>query len=164
MQHYDYRSQLRELEVGQVLWARNLQGGPSWRRGVVQDKLGPWSYLVELDGGEMWRRHIDHLRIGMPDSKAAGVTSERNNSSLSSDWVFSQEDTLANPPVSPGNNTEPEEDSPATADSSTCPTVDQSENPPEGHSPPTRTTQEPPRYPTRVRHLPNRLYGNLERY
>ena len=121
---------------------------------------------VVLPGGARWGemcwRNIDHLRIGMPESEA-GVTSERNNSSMSSDCVFSQKDTLANSSKSPGDNTKPGEDSPATAASPTRPNVDHSENLPEGRSPPTQTTQEPAQYSTRVRHLPSRLYGNLER-
>ena len=81
--------------------------------------------------GEIWWKHIDHFRIGMPESEA-GVTSEGDDSSLSSDWVFSQEETLANPSESSGGNTELEE---PTAASPTH--QNQSENPPEGCSPPT---------------------------
>lgn len=31
---------------------------------MVSDGLGPVTYLVQLDGGQLWGRHIDHLRVG----------------------------------------------------------------------------------------------------
>ena len=31
---------------------------------MVTGQLGPVSYMVQLENGEMWRRHIDHLRAG----------------------------------------------------------------------------------------------------
>ena len=71
-EHHDQHAQLREFQAGQVVWARNLRGGPHWKKAVIQDRLGPLSYMVRLEDGDLWRRHVDHLREGpviqQPDS------------------------------------------------------------------------------------------------
>ena len=56
--YHDRGSHPRQLTAGQVLWAQNLHEGPCWRKAVVSDRLGPVTYLVQL---ELWQRHIDHL-------------------------------------------------------------------------------------------------------
>ena len=36
----------------------------------MSDRLGPVSYLIQLENGDYWRRHVDHLRTGSdPESK-----------------------------------------------------------------------------------------------
>ena len=42
--------------------ARNLRPGPKYVTGVVIQKLGPLSYLVEVGEGLIWPRHVDHLK------------------------------------------------------------------------------------------------------
>ena len=36
-------------------------------RGVIQEQLGPVSYTVLLKDGRIWKRHIDHLKIALPE-------------------------------------------------------------------------------------------------
>lgn len=62
--YHNRGSHPRQLTAGQVVWAQNLRKGPHWRKAVVSDGLGPVTYLVQLDGGQLWGRHIDHLRVG----------------------------------------------------------------------------------------------------
>ena len=64
--HHDEHTRFREFQEGQAVWVRNMRGGPPWVRAVVQDRLGPVSYLVRVEGGDLWRRHIDHLRGSTP--------------------------------------------------------------------------------------------------
>ena len=45
--------------------AKNYGGGPKWESGVVVERKGPLSYMVQLDSGVIWRRHIDQLRDGV---------------------------------------------------------------------------------------------------
>ncbi len=51
---HDQRAKTREFIVGQEVMTRNLRPGPKYVTGVVVQKLGPLSYLVEV-GGLVWR-------------------------------------------------------------------------------------------------------------
>ena len=44
--------------------ARNYRDGPKWMEGVVVERKGPLSYVVQVNHGMLWRRHIDQLRKG----------------------------------------------------------------------------------------------------
>ena len=59
---HDQHARPRELERGQAVMARNFRPGPEWVPGVVEKKTGPLSYLVKVGGGQVWKRHVDHLR------------------------------------------------------------------------------------------------------
>ena len=59
---HDQRAKIREFFVGQEVMTRNLRPGPKYVTGVVVQKLGPLSYLVEVGEGLIWRRHVDHLK------------------------------------------------------------------------------------------------------
>ena len=59
----DYRdkhSRDRQFTVGQTVMVENKREGSRRLKGVVVNCLG-LSYLVELRGGVLWRRHVDHL-------------------------------------------------------------------------------------------------------
>ena len=58
-QHHDQHSRMREFELGDgVLVKRNSE----WFAGVVSSRLGPATYLVQLNDGRVWRRHIDLMK------------------------------------------------------------------------------------------------------
>ena len=59
---HDRHSYQRELHVGQIVMAKNLRPGAAWVPGVVVERVGPLTYLVQVDDGGLWKRHIDHLR------------------------------------------------------------------------------------------------------
>ena len=42
------KSHLREYFVGDQVWAKNVRGKPNWVKGVVVERSGPLSYLVEV--------------------------------------------------------------------------------------------------------------------
>ena len=42
--------------------ARNLRSGPDWIPATVVEVLGPVTYIVEAEGGQHWKRHIDQLK------------------------------------------------------------------------------------------------------
>ena len=44
---HDRRAHCREFLVGQSVMVRNLRPGPGWIPGVIVERLGPVSYLVE---------------------------------------------------------------------------------------------------------------------
>lgn len=33
-----------------------------WKQGLVVERSGPTSYVVQIQGDELWRRHIDHIK------------------------------------------------------------------------------------------------------
>ena len=59
---HDRHSYQRELHVGQNVMAKNLRPGAAWVPGVVVERVGPLTYLVQVGDGGLWKRHIDHLR------------------------------------------------------------------------------------------------------
>ena len=78
--YQDKRRTTRHLSVGQIVWARNFREGTKWVQATVVDQVGPLSYHVQVQNGEMWRRHIDHLRAGSEQSTSsdtAEVTPEQ---------------------------------------------------------------------------------------
>ena len=62
--YHDQRNTSREFAVGQPVWVRNFRDGPHWTCGVVTNRLGPLTYLIQLPNGMLWHRHVNHLREG----------------------------------------------------------------------------------------------------
>ena len=60
--YHDQHSAGRELFIGQRVMVRNLRAGDKWVPGTIMERTGPLSYLVQVAGGQMWKRHIDQLR------------------------------------------------------------------------------------------------------
>ena len=61
---HDRHSTQREYRVGETVMARNYRDGPKWVEGVVVERKGSLSYVVQVNHGMLWRRHIDQLRNG----------------------------------------------------------------------------------------------------
>ena len=70
---HDRRSTQREYRVGETVIARKYRDGPKWMEGIVVERKGPLSYVVQVNHGMLWRRHIDHLRNG-PSTAQQTVT------------------------------------------------------------------------------------------
>ena len=49
------------------MWAMNFQGKPKWIATVVENQLGPLTFVVRLKDGRTWKRHQDHLRERRPN-------------------------------------------------------------------------------------------------
>ena len=60
---HDKHARSRELYMGQSVMVRNLRPGAPWVPGVIVRKLGPLSYQVQVNSGQLWKRHLDHLRV-----------------------------------------------------------------------------------------------------
>ena len=62
---HDVHSKLQEFFVGNHVLAKNfLNEGDKWIPGVVVERKGPLSYIVQIQTGAQWRRHVDQLRDG----------------------------------------------------------------------------------------------------
>ena len=57
----DQHRRAHEFSIGQQVMARNFHSGAKWIAGTIIDQQGHVSYLVQVQGGRVWRRHIDHL-------------------------------------------------------------------------------------------------------
>ena len=58
--------------------AKNYREGPQWMPGLVVDRKGPLSYVIQLESGLMWRRHIDQLQLE-PDRVVQGGSGTGGN-------------------------------------------------------------------------------------
>ena len=41
---------------------KNLRPGPTWIPGTVTKQLGPVTFFISMDDGQVWKRHIDHVK------------------------------------------------------------------------------------------------------
>ena len=64
-----------QFHIGQSVMAKNLCPGPNWIPAVVEQRLGPLSYLVKTQNGQKWRRHVDHLKE-IPSEQASDSPEE----------------------------------------------------------------------------------------
>ena len=56
------RVKLREFDINESVMVKNFGSGPDWIPGKVAQKLGPLTYLVNVSGGRIWKRHVDHIK------------------------------------------------------------------------------------------------------
>ena len=57
----EQHSRARDFVVGQTVMARNYGPGEKWIPGVIHQKQGPMSYIVDTDKG-LWKRHVEQLQ------------------------------------------------------------------------------------------------------
>ena len=131
--------------VGQRVMVCNLRQGPSWIPGTVVRRNGPLSYVVQVKGEQVWKRHIEHLRqVGDTPVEEPTRVSDNNQPPVKESDLF---------PVTPdtvdGTTTQPsgaQLDSPELSSSQTA------------TSPATnQPTTVPHRYPHRI-HRPPKCY------
>ncbi len=76
--------------------------------------MGPLSYPVRVQGGDLWRRHVDHLRgSNISMSSAEGANEEGDNAESDDSFVLSDqinEPAAAVPPPAPDPPTSGEQD------------------------------------------------------
>ena len=60
---HDRWGRSRELHVGQQVMAPNVRQGVKWVTGVIIERLGPLTYLVQVDTGQLWKGQLDHLCV-----------------------------------------------------------------------------------------------------
>ena len=52
----------RSWYVGEHVMVRNLCPGLAWIPGVVVERLGPVTYMVDAGHDQIWKRHSDQLQ------------------------------------------------------------------------------------------------------
>lgn len=51
---HDRHSTQREYRTGENVMARNYRDGPKWMEGVLVERKGPLSYVVQVNGSTIW--------------------------------------------------------------------------------------------------------------
>ena len=61
-QRHDEHSKERNFKTGDTVWARDFRGSTKWVSGIIIQSIGPVSYMIQLQDGQVWKRHVDHVR------------------------------------------------------------------------------------------------------
>ena len=78
---HDQHCQNRELMIGQRVMVHNLRPGHTWIPGKIIERSGPLSYVVQMKGEQLWKRHIDQLReVG--DTPVEDTIEQKNSNDL----------------------------------------------------------------------------------
>ena len=59
--YHDVHSRVRDFFLGQRVLAHNFREGPRWISGVIAEKRGPLTYLVQMRDDVLWKRHFDQI-------------------------------------------------------------------------------------------------------
>ena len=125
---HDQHAWWRCMSIGDSVMVRYFSAGPNWVPGVVAQRLGPLTYLIDIFDGRLWKRHVDHIKkCGKFNNRsvdAAEVEFDVDSQSVSSETpiVPDTSETRVNEPLnnptnsSDTNNTET--DSPEPVDTS----------------------------------------------
>ena len=60
-QAHDWHAKERTLQEGEAVYASNFRRGQRWLPGILKESTGPTSFAVQLEDGQLLRRHQDHL-------------------------------------------------------------------------------------------------------
>ena len=82
--YHDLHSRVRKFHIGQSVMVQNMSVGPTWMTGIVVDKIGPLSYIVQVPGGRRWKRHVNHLRDS--DLPVTELATTSTNSASATDF------------------------------------------------------------------------------
>ena len=127
---------------------RNLRPGQNWIPGVIIEILGPVTYLVDVNKGQVWKRHADQLKsMSEKPYMSEDLTSDGNADSAPQHEDVHARDSSPEPeevylPITPPDS----EPAPPTEGLPPV-TVD---------VPATTNPEVARRYPTRERHPPDR--------
>ena len=67
--YHDQHAKGRTFYVGDPVYAYNFLSKPKWIEGVIEEKVGPVTFLVKLRDGRQWKRHVDHLKLQFPEKE-----------------------------------------------------------------------------------------------
>ena len=59
---HDQHAKYRKFQNGDLVYARNIHGSPTWVPGVVTAMSGPVSMVIQLEDGQAVHRHTDHVK------------------------------------------------------------------------------------------------------
>ena len=67
-QAHDWHAKEHTTQGREAVYASNFRRGPKWLPGILKESTSPTSFAVQLENGQLLRRHQDHLiqRPGIP--------------------------------------------------------------------------------------------------
>ena len=82
--HHDAHAKSREMAGCNGVLPRDHQTSQKRQFGIVLERTAPCSYRVQLDDGQVWRRHADDVLMNSPNSNTTNQEAGRNrrNSNL----------------------------------------------------------------------------------
>ena len=89
----DGRSKQRVFSPSETVYIRKSDKESQWIPGIVESKLGDYTYLIRLDNNQTVRRHIDHIRSGFHE-----VVPDKNDNDLP-DFSFKDNSCDDTPPI-----------------------------------------------------------------
>lgn len=88
--------------------ARNYHSVPKWMQGVVIECTGPLSYVVQMDSGQLSRRHVDQLRDGIEIATEWDIPEVEEDVLMAPMTINTPSDsgeTVTEPPAGPDDRT-----------------------------------------------------------
>ena len=160
---HDRTSRSREWSVGDKVMARNLRPGSDWIPGTITEKLGPVTYMVATEEGQLWKRHADQLKSWIPPLRPLlepEITPDVNVPSIIPEELVpptsgmpAESEPAELPTTEPDSGNAEETETPNT-EMVNPPSSETTERPSETTERPSEATER--RYPSRVRHPPDR--------
>ena len=53
-----------KFHVGQPVMAKDFRPGQNWKPGTIAKRIGLFLYLIQMEDGQLWKRHVDQLIAG----------------------------------------------------------------------------------------------------
>ena len=138
-QRHDEHSKERNFKAGDTVWARDFRGSTKWVSGMIIQSVGPVSYMIQLQDGQVWKRHVDHVRQRV-DNQDISTRLPDVQPTVESPWV-----TYPEQPPLPCNSEPPQTEQSQftttpqnTPNSHESPTPGPQRNPPRNRKPPRR--------------------------
>ena len=62
----DQRRTTKTFSKGETVYTQNFGAGQKWLSAIIQEVLGPFSFLVKLEDGRLVRHHLYHCDTNYP--------------------------------------------------------------------------------------------------
>jgi len=56
-----------QFHCGDSVQVLNFSASPKWMSAVLEERLGPVTFMARLTDGRLWKRHLDHIRHRLPE-------------------------------------------------------------------------------------------------
>lgn len=70
---------------------RNYRPGDKWSFGRIKKRIGKLHYLIQLDNGQIWKRHINQMRLIGEHTPMRTGTSEQDDKYI--DYNLEEQDS-----------------------------------------------------------------------
>ena len=96
-QTHDYHARDRQLQIDDLVLAKNHGQGPPWLPSKIMKQSGAVTFLIELTNGTVIRRHMDQLKLNMTSREQSESDSSSTLDISVSDDILSSNVTTPEP-------------------------------------------------------------------